>query len=180
MSFEEIWLAYRANVKAFLHSRVSDADEVDDLLQAVMIKIYEKHHTLRSQSSVKAWLFQTANNTIIDHYRKSNKARLAEAYGPFFQDSNSEEMLDLENCVAPFIQALPAEPAKLLTDIDINGRSQKEYAAGLGISYSTLKSRVQKARSDLRKLFEECCHFSLDAHGNILSYEKKKGKCSNC
>ena len=28
---EDIWNEYRASVKAFLHSRISDPDEIDDL-----------------------------------------------------------------------------------------------------------------------------------------------------
>ena len=73
MDFEKIWLDYQASLKAFLHSRISNRDDVDDLLQNIMIKIYEKRHSVKSESSLKSWLFQVANNTIIDHYRKKQK-----------------------------------------------------------------------------------------------------------
>ena len=35
MKVEEVWSGYSASLKAFLHSRVSDPDEVDDLLQEI-------------------------------------------------------------------------------------------------------------------------------------------------
>jgi len=41
------------------------------------------------------------------------------------------------------------------------------------VSYSTLKSRVQKSRSLLKKVFDDCCHFNIDKNGSIYDYELK-------
>ena len=79
----------------------------------------------------------------------------------------------MEPCVAPFIKALPPDLGKMLQSIDIEGMSQKDYAAKHGIGYSTLKSRVQSGRIQLRKLFENSCDFTLDAQGNIVAYSRK-------
>ncbi|MEM9091559.1 MAG: sigma factor-like helix-turn-helix DNA-binding protein, partial [Cyanobacteria bacterium P01_F01_bin.53] len=87
---------------------------------------------------------------------------------------------ELSNCIEPFIKALPKKSALLLEEIDLKGKSQKEYAQSQGISYSTLKSRVQKSRAELRELFEECCVFSKDGNGNIKDFEAKSGKCKGC
>jgi len=62
----------------------------------------------------------------------------------------------------------------------LNNVKQKDYAAANGLSYSTLKSRVQKGRSQLRDLFEDCCHLSLDKHGNIIEYQPKGDSCGKC
>ncbi|NQY49540.1 MAG: RNA polymerase sigma factor SigZ, partial [Colwellia sp.] len=78
------------------------------------------------------------------------------------------------------INALPDENASLLTAIDVNNQSQKEYAEQLGISYSTLKSRVQKSRSLLKKVFDDCCHFKIDKIGNVYDYEVKTKKYDSC
>ncbi|HCH25404.1 MAG TPA: RNA polymerase sigma factor SigZ, partial [Oceanospirillaceae bacterium] len=55
--------------------------------------------------------------------------------------------------------------------------SQKQLAQELGISYSGLKSRVQRARVDLRQLFESCCSLELDAQGQIMDYDDDKTCC---
>jgi len=124
MNFEKIWLDYQANLKAFLYSRVSNRDDVDDLLQNIMIKIYQKSHTLKSESSVKSWLFNVANNTIIDHYRKQEKEKKLNFSDLWYEEDRVESVKNLANCIHPFILALPLNSAKLLTDIDINGQSQ--------------------------------------------------------
>lgn len=82
--------------------------------------------------------------------------------------------------VSPFIRALPTESAELLTAIDIQEGSQKQYAEMHNISYSTLKSRVKKARDELKALFEACCHLSLDKFGNIIDCEEQEDNCTKC
>ncbi len=180
MELETLWQKYRANIKAFLHSRVSNPDDVDDLLQEVLIKTYKNLDTLASENSIKPWLFQVANNTIIDFYRK--KGRLNKFIHDDFHldEEDSDTQDELARCIESFIKNLPQQNAELLTVIDIKGRSQKEYAEETGVSYSTLKSRVQKSRDLLRKLFDDCCHLSFDQFGRVIEYTPKSGDCKNC
>ena len=76
-------------------------------------------------------------------------------------------------------QSTARQTAELLTAIELNGISQKDLAIEHGVSYSTLKSRVQKGRQQLRQLFEDCCQFSFDQHGNVIDYDSKSN-CKDC
>ena len=180
MNFEEIWSEYRASLKSFLHSKVSSPDEVDDLLQEILIKVYQNLSTVKSESSIQSWLFQIANYTIIDFYRQRAKLNKLASEELWYSETNDEIKQSLSQCVIPFINALSLENAELLTAIDLKGQSQISYAKEHNISYSTLKSRVQKARKELRKLFEDCCHFTFDRSGNIADFEQKSRNCPNC
>ncbi|ALO36628.1 RNA polymerase subunit sigma [Colwellia sp. MT41] len=173
MNIEDIWLAYRAELKRFLHAKISNEADVEDLLQDILIKIYNKLSAVKTQKSVKSWLFQIANNTIIDYYRKKGRAQENKLEGHWPLEESQESNIDLLNCISPFINALPDEHANLLIAIDMNNQSQKEYAEQLGVSYSTLKSRVQKSRGLLKKVFDDCCHFKIDKIGNVYDYEVK-------
>ena len=73
MRIEDTWLEYRSSLRSFLSSRIQDPEEVDDLLQEILIKTHKKLHTIRSEHSIKAWLFQVANNAIMDFYRKHSR-----------------------------------------------------------------------------------------------------------
>jgi len=173
MKIEEIWLEYRGALKRFLHAKVSNEADVEDLLQDILIKTYNNLNAVKTQKSVKSWLFQIANNTIIDYYRKKGRAQTAtnEELSPL--ETSQEGNIDLSNCISPFINSLPEEHASLLTAIDLNNQSQKQYAEQLGVSYSTLKSRVQKSRGLLKKVFDDCCHFKIDKTGNVYDYDVK-------
>ena len=179
MRIEDIWPKYRARLKAFLHSRVSNVADVDDLLQEISVKVFTGLPNLNDPAKLRPWLFQTANRTIIDHYRKSGRTR-AHPDDLWYHRDDPEMRQNLEGCVEPFIRGLPLETAEMLMAIDINGRSQQDYAQEQGLSYSTLKSRIQKGRVELRKAFENCCIISMDVRGNISDVQEKQDACKKC
>jgi len=173
MNIERVWAEYKSQLKFFLHAKVANEADVDDLLQEILIKTYRNLKTVKDQKSIKSWLFQVANHTIIDFYRQQGRHKELSEQGGWLTEQDSQITNDLVNCIMPFIQGLPEDDARLLTAIDIEKISQKAYAQQLGISYSTLKSRVQKSRGLLRGVFDECCHFEIDLKGNIFDYERK-------
>ncbi|MEI6895860.1 MAG: RNA polymerase sigma factor SigZ [Colwellia sp.] len=180
MNIEDIWMEYRAALKRFLHTKIANEADVEDLLQDILIKTYSKLNAVKTQKSVKSWLFQLANNTIIDFYRKTARIQAAKVEANWPLEESQDVNIGLSNCILPFIHALPDESARLLTAIDINNQSQKQYAEALEISYSTLKSRVQKSRGLLKKVFDDCCHFKIDKTGNVYDYDVKTNQCGKC
>lgn len=158
---------------------MSDPEEVEDLLQSIFVKVYEKHHTLKESGSAKAWLFQIASNAINDYYRKKNRS-LDNDTVSWFSSESGDAINGLSDCIIPFIARLPEESAGLLMAVDIDGESQKHYASRVDVAYSTIKSRVQKARGQLKQLFLDCCQYSYDHRGRILDFEPDSKKCDNC
>ncbi|MEX0300035.1 MAG: RNA polymerase sigma factor SigZ [Kordiimonas sp.] len=180
MNIELIWDQYRASLKAFLHSKISNSADVEDLLQEILIKSHNNLSSVKSEDSFKSWLFQIAKNTIIDFYRQKGKAKDIGPEDLWYGDNKEETQHVLSKCVEPFIRALPEDSSALLLAVDIQGKAQKQYAADIGISYSTLKSRVQKARRQLHAVFDDCCHLSVDARGNIIGFTPKAPDCKPC
>lgn len=178
---------YQSAIRSFLHTKVSNPSDVEDILQDILIKIHRNIHSLKEDTSLKSWIYQISKNAVIDFYRKNGTSRQlhADDFWLSEQQSCDEDMTASEHmlakCVEPFIQALPKDNADLLMAIYINNQSQKAYAEQYNISYSTLKSRVQCARKQLYKLFHDCCEFSVDIHGNIIDCtHRDKNICSNC
>lgn len=180
MELERIWAEYQQALKAFLLSKVSDPDEVDDILQEVLIKTHANLSSIRDVSSIKSWLFQVANRAAMDYFRSKAKSAQLEEKDLWFETDDKSIQKEFSKCIVPFISALPEEHAEILLAVELHGESQKEYAEKLGISYSTFKSRVQKSRQVLRKVFDDCCHYSVDAKGNLIDYTSKRGKCDGC
>lgn len=178
MNIEIIWQQYRSKLHAFLNSKVSNSADVEDLLQEILLKSHTKLATLKDQDKLKPWLYQLANHTVIDFYRK--RGRSVNDEDLWYFDGEEDQQHPLSGCILPFIQALPEDSAQLLLAIDIEGHSQKEYAERHNMTYSTLKSRVQRARGQLRGLFDNCCQFELDRNGNVAGYKRKENQCGKC
>ena len=149
-------------------------------MQDILLKVHSNLGALEQQRSLKAWLFQIANRAIIDFYRSGRPRQLPDAENLWHEDTVPDVKRELERCIEPFIGNLPPDLAELLTAVDLNGESQKQLAQRLGISYSTLKSRVQKARTLLRREFDLCCTFSVDSSGNLVDFDPRAPHCGNC
>lgn len=186
LSLESLWAEYQQAIRAFLHSKVSNQDDVEDLQQEILLKTYQNLSSVKDVTSVKSWLFQLAHRTVIDFYRKrAREQREANEQGSevqeqWFEQSEVDLEQEMAKCIKPFVAALPSQQAELIEAVDLNGESQKMMAEKVGVSYSTLKSRVQKGRLELKKLFEQCCTLQLDKHGNVIDCEAKSKTCSNC
>ncbi len=183
LQLDTVWAQYQQALKAFLRSKVSNVDDVDDLLQEILIKTHQSLSQVQESESVKAWLFQLANRTIIDFYRKRARQQRDNdlvADDLWFEQSQETIEQEMSHCIKPFIYALPDEQSQLLEAVELQGESQKQLAEKVGISYSTLKSRVQQSRLQLKKLFEECCTLQLDKKGAVIDCQRNSKGCDNC
>ncbi len=186
MEFNQLWQEYSERLRGFLLSRVDERADVDDLLQEILIKTYQRLNTLKKSEKLTAWLFQIARNTIIDYYRKLrletsrqdiiSKAILREEE----PEQYSQVRQELTKCIRPFLNQLDPKYREAVEAVDLQGVSQKELAAELGLSYSAVKSRVQRGRSMLKAEFEKCCRYNLDARGNPIDFEIEASSCQKC
>lgn len=101
----------------------------------------------------------------------------ASACSPWCCGGNGEASRSLGYSAAD-LDAVP-EGANLglgLTLTDLEGLSQRDAAAMLGLSLSGMKSRVHRARRQLRAALESCCRIALDGHGQVIGYEPRSGE----
>jgi DNA-directed RNA polymerase specialized sigma24 family protein len=86
----------------------------------------------------------------------------------------------LSDCLEPMLDMLSAADAGVLRRIDLHGEAQTTLAASLGIPLSTLKSRVQRARTRLRAAFDSCCTIELSRKGAPVAFERGAACAPEC
>ena len=136
--------------------------------------------------SPSAWLYRAARNAVIDHYRlRKRHDTLADAER--WPDPERGDDLpnlatrELAGCLRPLAARLAPTYRDALTRVDLDGQTHQQAAAAVGISVSGMKSRVQRARRQLRDLLTECCEVHTDSTGSIHSYHAEQRRCaSNC
>ena len=85
-------------------------------------------------------------------------------------------------CVAgDLIREIPEPYQQAIRLSELEGQTQRELAGQLGLSHSGAKSRVQRARSMLKKQLERCCVLQFDRRNNLADCEPKPGSvCKDC
>jgi RNA polymerase sigma-70 factor (ECF subfamily) len=185
---EALWSELRTRLLSFLRRRVATPEDAEDLLQEVFSRIHENASALGEVESVTGWVYRTAGNAVTDYYRRRGafaRATEALATGPLpvseGEDSAAEE--ELARCLRPLIATLPSTYGQALELTELEGKTQGEAAAALGLSLSGMKSRVQRGRTKLKEILLDCCHVEIDRRGGVAGYEPRNrgaGPCGRC
>ena len=163
--------------------RVKNPEDAEDLLQEILIKTHKNISLVKEPKKIQSWLYKVARNTLYDYYRQPvtslSGQLLPDLEDPRDKNFDSQEIVreELSKCIKPFINSLPQIYRETLETVDLKGVSQKALAKELGISYSTVKSRVQRGREMLAALFQSCCTYDLDSRGKIIDYHASSKCC---
>ena len=172
LAWEAIVRQYRRKVFNVAYKFVGKHDEAEDLTQDIFLKIFKSLETFDRRANFQTWLISVSRNLCIDHYRSVRKERetidrdvdtaelSAAAPGP-----SQIAALEQRDRVELLREALASLPKTLRTAVlmrDLQELSYHEIARELRLPEGTVKSRINRGRSELarqiRKLRGE--HFS--------------------
>lgn len=153
----------------------ANQDDAEDMTQEIMIKIFRSLGSFKGNSKFSTWIYRVAVNTCLDELKKKkNKKHLsldAEISGDdgenqieIKDDSPSPEKLaeqnELRDMVAAAVKLLSDEHRAVIVLRDIRGMSYSEIAGILGCSDGTVKSRISRARAQLKMILEKEYNFN--------------------
>ncbi len=167
------WHELGHRLRAYVARRVTPGD-ADDIVQSVMVKLLERRGEIEADS-VRAWLFTVTRNAVAEYYRQRRPSVELDAFADLAETDSSDPadrtIGALSDCLEPMLGALSGGDADVLRKVDLEGESQIALAASLGVPLSTLKSRVQRARTKLRATFDACCNIDLGRGGAPVAFE---------
>jgi RNA polymerase sigma-70 factor, ECF subfamily len=163
-SFEPLVAKYSPRVFATARRYARRESEIEDIVQEVWLKAFDKLKTFRGEAPFEHWLMRMAVRTCYDFLRAHQRNRES----AFSEISEPEEDW-LERFVAdPASAPEEADAAKMLIDrvleklspdarmviqlLEIEDRSVKEIAEITGWSVPLVKVRAFRARGEMRKI----------------------------
>jgi len=169
-AFSQLVSIYEKKAINFARRMLGDTCEAEDAAQEAFLKVFDKIHTFREESSFSTWFFTVLNNVCLDILRK--RSRRADTVSINQSDDNGENYeLPIEDTAdGPYETLQKNEVKRLFEDAlgnlsdehrsviimrDINGFEYEEIARILDISVGTVKSRISRARLALRRILEE-------------------------
>ncbi|WP_170827478.1 RNA polymerase sigma-70 factor [Roseivirga sp. 4D4] len=156
-AFEEVFQAYFKVLTVFSKKFVQDLSVAEDLVQEVLLKLYENRRSIQFHTSLKAFLFQSVRNKSID-YLRSLKSKsdhhdqfklLSVAESADWNDTM--EQSELEERIAKAISVLPDQCQLIFKMSRFDGKRNQEIAEELDISKRTVETQVSNALKRLRK-----------------------------
>lgn len=178
-AFEQIVTAYERKVFALaLRSTGSEADAAD-LTQEAFLRAWRSLGKFRGDSSVSTWLYRITMNLCIDFSRKKSfqAVPLADEEGselplPDQRTAHSPEAAldtkELSRELNAALGLLSEEHRQIVVLRDVSGLTYQEIAKLLALEEGTVKSRLARARKNLRAI--------LIKRGNISLPSASKGQ----
>ena len=175
------WKELTDRLRHFVSRRVGGAD-ADDVVQDALLRVSRGLSELRDDERFGPWVYRVTRNAIADHHRARARPLEAEravldddavAAAPPEEGEERDLTEGLVGCLTAFVTQLPSPYREAITLVELEGLTHREAADMLGISLSGMKSRVQRGRDRLRRMFERCCELTQDARGRVVACDPR-------
>ena len=177
-AFGQLIFNYEQKIYAIAFKVFKNETDAYDVAQEICIKLFQKLDQFRFESSFSTWLYRIATNTAIDEYRKQKRKSTHESSydEPVDSDNDSVSLQIKDESDTPEEAYLRKEKIKYVWDAlneitedhrsiiilkDIEQKSYEEISIELDIGIGTVKSRLARARSALKKVLSELWEHNL-------------------
>lgn len=163
-SFEPLVSKYSPRVFATARRYARREDEVQDVVQEIWLKAYQKLGSFRGDAPFEHWLMRLAVRTCYDFLRAHQRNREdsfsdltepeADWLDRFVADPESapEDASAAKALVDRILEQLSPAARLIITMLEIEDRSVKEIAQLTGWSVPLVKVRAFRARAEMRKI----------------------------
>ncbi|HHY86521.1 MAG TPA: sigma-70 family RNA polymerase sigma factor [Verrucomicrobia bacterium] len=163
-SFEPLVEKYSPRVFATARRYARRESEVEDIVQEVWLKAYQKLSSFRGDAPFEHWLMRLAVRTCYDFLRSHQRNRettfseLTEPEEDWLErfvrqpDSASEHASAAKQLIERLMEQLSPPARLIITLLEIEDRSVKEISRLTGWSVPLVKVRAFRARAEMRKL----------------------------
>ncbi|HAL40033.1 MAG TPA: RNA polymerase subunit sigma-70 [Polaromonas sp.] len=163
------WSAHEAELRSWARRRLSNPAEADDLIQDLFIKALRQGERFCSVHNARAWLFEVARNILADRLRVArDTVELPEELSAPLEDTDTVDSLTA--CLPRVLSELSTEDRDAITQCDLQGVPQADFANARGLSLSAAKSRLQRARLRLKARMTQVCQVQLDDAGHVADF----------
>ena len=167
-AFESLVHRYQRQVANLIYVTMGSSDDVDDIAQEVFIRVYRSLPRFKFDASFFSWIYRITMNLCIDEIRK-RKIRKVLSLDFLTEDALEKSRKDKDHVmpsdslltdekrqvIQSALQRLKPEHRDILVLREYKDLGYSEIAETLNISLEAVKSRIFRARSELKNLLSE-------------------------
>ncbi len=182
LDFDSIYKVFRPKIVRYLAHMIGRRD-AEDLTQEVFVKINHALKAFRGESQVSTWVYRIATNVALDKLRspsflqKGQKSLSEESMAdgviqimdkdawtgektPSVETSMIRK--EMNECIREVVEKLPENYRTVIILSELEGFKNDEIAEIIGVSLDTVKIRLHRARTRLKRELENRCSFYRD------------------
>ncbi|MCW8929045.1 MAG: RNA polymerase sigma factor [Gammaproteobacteria bacterium] len=160
--FESIVQPYLRDLFKRAYRLTQCQHDAEELVQDLLIKLFEKRSEINRIENIEGWMMRSLYHLYIDRWRKESRNPVSQS-----ENITSEALYTIEcselgplqevnrfkihQQIHAALTSLNAEQQLLIVMHDMEGYSLPELANNLGIPLGTLKSRLHRARNNIKK-----------------------------
>lgn len=168
--FELLYSHIVKKVYFWCYSIIGNEAEAKDVTQEVMIRVYNKMHTLTTPETFNSWMYRLARNYSLNYLRKYNKEEISylsdDNYNERFESNIREERRDnipdeaydfkeTKKVITEFIEELPTKQKEVIILYYLEEMSIDEVSKTLKYNAGSVKSRLYSGRKNLENKLKD-------------------------
>ena len=175
-AFGQIVLTYQKKVYNIAYRMLGNREEAKDLAQEVFLSVFESIQNLREEVKLEPWLTQITLNHCRNRWKYLKRRK-------YFQSDSLDDPIETEEGEMPRqiddpsdnpetllekkmirhwvqrgLMQLKEEQRELIVLRDLQGLSYEEIGNLFGLPEGTVKSKIHRARMDLKEKLERMTH----------------------
>jgi RNA polymerase sigma-70 factor (ECF subfamily) len=156
-ALDELLARHEPQIYRFALRMCGNEEDARDILQETLLAAFRNVSGFRRDARLSTWLYQIARSFCIKQRRPRPSVRDASSLRDDLGIASAEPQPDdrvhareVGEALAAAIRALPQASREVIVLRDVEGLSAEEAAAVVGIEVRALKSRLHRARLELR------------------------------
>jgi RNA polymerase sigma-70 factor (ECF subfamily) len=161
-AFGELVRRYQDRLYNAIYRMVGGAEDAQDVVQEAFLSAYQSLDGFKGQSEFFTWLYRIAFNTAVSLKRKQRVALSIDGgregiveppdASEFSQPGHALEAAEQEQRIQRALNRLSPEHRAVLIMKDMEGQKYETMAEVLQVPIGTIRSRLHRARVELREL----------------------------
>ena len=168
-AYDELVRTYSSSIFHVAYRMLGDSAEASDVVQEIFLKVFRHIAGFKGEAALKTWIFRIAFSEVLNRLRwwkrrrrfatvslddPPNGSGTSAAHSLATSSPTPEQVLqskEQETAIQQALGRLSMEHRSIIVLRDIEGFSYNEIADVLGVSIGTVKSRLARARADLKQ-----------------------------
>jgi RNA polymerase sigma-70 factor (ECF subfamily) len=160
-AFEDLVIAYQHRVFSVALRMLGNRAEAEDLAQEVFVRVHRAIGEFRGEAKLSTWLYAIASRLCLNRLTSGERRLARQGEETLIRLASSDvgpadeaERSELESALHRAIAELGEDRRIVVVLRDLEGLSYEEIAAALELELGTVRSRLHRARMDLREKLE--------------------------